>query len=177
LVFARRGSKLFHSIIPDEREWLSVLICVNATGEYIPHFFIFKGKHMCRNYIERYKSNSTMAIQKKTWMTGYLFNSWMSHFVKALESRGGISPTNRHLLILDGHGSHVTLEVVHKTRQTGLDLLTLPFHTLHRFQPLDVSILKPFKCAFRGYRDTWTLHHRGQVTCEPPSLYLVLKRA
>jgi hypothetical protein len=65
-------------------------------------------------------------------MIGYLFSSWISHFVTVLESRGGISPTNRHLLILDGHGSHVTLEVVHKARQTGLDLLTLPSHTSYR---------------------------------------------
>ena len=86
-------------------------------------------------------------------MTGHLFNSWISHFVRALESHGEISSTNRHLLILDGHGSHVILEVVHKTRQTGLDLLTLLSHTSHKLQPLDVSIFRPFKCAFRGYKD------------------------
>jgi hypothetical protein len=162
LVFARRGSKAVHSIIPDEREWLSVLTCVNAAGEYIPHFFIFKGKRMRRNYIERCETNSTMAMQEKAWMTGRLFSSWISHFVKSLDSRGGISPTNRHLLIMDGHGSHVTLEVVYKAMQIGLDLVTLPSHTSHRLQPLDVSVFRPFKCAFRGYRDAWTLQHRGQ---------------
>jgi hypothetical protein len=87
----------------------------------------------------------------------------MSHFLKALKSHGGISPTNRHLLILDGHGSHVTLGVVHKARQTGLDLLTLLSHTSHTLQPLDVSIFRPFKCAFGGYKDVWTLHHMGQA--------------
>jgi hypothetical protein len=65
LVFARRGSKSVYNIIPDEREWLSVLSCINATGEYIPHFFIFKGKCMCRNYIKRCESNSTMAMQER----------------------------------------------------------------------------------------------------------------
>ena len=44
LVFARHGLKAVHNIIPDEKEWLSVLTCVNAVGEYIPHYFIFKGK-------------------------------------------------------------------------------------------------------------------------------------
>jgi hypothetical protein len=108
---------------------------------------------MRRNYIERCESNATMAMQENAWMTGHLFSSWISHFVRALEVRGGISPTNRHLLILDGHGSHVTLEIVHKARQTGLDLLTLPSHTSHMLQSLEVSIFKPFKCAFRGYKD------------------------
>jgi hypothetical protein len=101
-------------------------------------------------------------------MTGQLFSSWISHFVKSLKTQGGILPTNRHFLILDGHGSHVTLEVVYKAMQIGLDLLTLPSHTSHRLQPLDVSVFRPFKCAcrarFRGYRDAWTLHHRGHPT-------------
>jgi hypothetical protein len=65
LVFARKGSKLVHSIIPDQREWLSVLACVNATGGYIPHFYIFKGKRMRRNYIARYEPGATMAMQAK----------------------------------------------------------------------------------------------------------------
>ena len=41
-------------------------------------------------------------------MTGHLFSSWISHFVKSLDSRGGISHTNTHFLVMDGHGSHVT---------------------------------------------------------------------
>jgi hypothetical protein len=44
LVFACRESKSVHNIIHDEREWFSILSCINAVGEYIPHFFIFKGE-------------------------------------------------------------------------------------------------------------------------------------
>jgi hypothetical protein len=157
LVFAKKGSKSVHSIIPDQREWLSVLACVNAAGGYIPHFYIFRGKRMRRNYIARCEPGATMAMQAKAWMIGFLFSSWIAHFVEALESRGRISPTNRHLLILDGHNSHVTLDVVYKAKQNGLDLLTLPSHTSHCLQPLDCSVFRPFKCAFRGYRDAWTL--------------------
>jgi len=38
-------------------------------------------------------------------------------------------------------------------------LLTFPSHTTHALQPLDVSCFKPFKTAFRAYRDRWTLSH------------------
>ena len=66
LVFVQYKSKTVHSIILDKREWLSVLItCLNVAGQYIPHFFIFKGKHMCRNYIEHCEPNSTMAVGEK----------------------------------------------------------------------------------------------------------------
>jgi hypothetical protein len=35
------------------------------------------------------------------------FHAWISHFAQSIS---GITPNNQHLLILDGHGSHVTLK-------------------------------------------------------------------
>jgi len=48
----------------------------------------------------------------------------MFHFFKRVSKMYDISPTCRHLLILDGHGSHVTLEVIKMAMARGLDLLT-----------------------------------------------------
>jgi hypothetical protein len=47
----------------------------------------------------------------------------------------------------------------------GLDLLTLPIHILHELQPLDVSVFKPFKIAFRKLQDIWSLSnkHCGKI--------------
>lgn len=44
------------------------------------------------------------------------------YFIKALESRGGVSPTDRHLLIVDGYNFYIKLEVVYKAMEVGLDL-------------------------------------------------------
>jgi hypothetical protein len=158
-VFAHRGAKNMHSVIPNEREWLSVLSCINAAGEKVPNFYIFKGMRMRRNFLELADDGDTMAMQPQAWMTAFLFDAWISHFIGALGKRGGISPSNRHLLILDGHCSHVTLQVVCKAATAGLDIVTLPSHTSHHFQPLDVAVFCPFKCAFRNLRDAWTLKH------------------
>jgi hypothetical protein len=64
----------------------------------------------------------------------------------------GISITNRHLLILDGHGSFVTLEAIEQAQEFGLDMIILPSHTSHALQPL--AYFKPFKTTFRKERDT-----------------------
>jgi hypothetical protein len=104
-----------------------------------------------------------MAIQPKAWMTCQLFKSWIGHFVKNVRDCGlGISSTCRHLFILDGHGYHVTTGVVKTARSVGLDLLTLPSHTSHILQPLDVSCFKPFKQAFHLERDVWTLRNKSK---------------
>jgi hypothetical protein len=55
----------------------------------------------------------------------------------------------------------VTMDVVKTARAVGLDLLTLPSHTSHAMQPLDVSCFKPFKQAFRLLRDVWMLRNKS----------------
>jgi hypothetical protein len=148
-VLAKTGVQSVYSIIPKEWEWLSVLVCVNVAGYHIPSFYIFRGKSFQRDYIKHCEDNASMAMQPRTWMTGYLLKSWIGHFVKNVRDCGlGISPTCRQLLILNSHRSHVTVDVVKTTRSVDLDLLTLPSHTSHALQPLDVSCFKPFKQAF-----------------------------
>jgi hypothetical protein len=72
-----------------------------------------------------------MAMQPRAWMTSYLFGAWISRFIELVQESGSISSEHRHLLILDGHISHVSVEIVQKARSVGLDLLTLPSHTSH----------------------------------------------
>jgi len=50
-----------------------------------------------------------MIMQHKTWMTKKRFHAWISHFVQSI---GNITPNNQHLLNLQRHGFHVTLEIV-----------------------------------------------------------------
>ncbi len=66
---------------------------------------------------------------------------------------GGISVTNRHLFILNGHGSHDTFKEIEWTKEFGLDMVTLPSHTSHALQLLDVGCFKPFKITFKREKD------------------------
>ncbi|MCO5609724.1 hypothetical protein L7F22_063956 [Adiantum nelumboides] len=74
-----------------------------------------------------------MAMQKEARMIGELFQAWLEHFKTAIMDDMGLE--SRHLLILDGHGSHVSLEVVGKAHEAGIDIVTLPAHTSHKLQP------------------------------------------
>ena len=104
-----------------------------------------------------------MAMQEKGYMTSYLFLRWMDHFIQQLEELQDLSPTNRHMIILDGHKSHVTLEVMKKAKAHGVDMLSLPSHTSHGRQPLDVACFKPFKIAFKAYRNKWMSENNGNI--------------
>jgi hypothetical protein len=71
---------------------------------------------------------------------------------------------DQHLLILDGHNSHITLETIQQAKDVGLDLPNLPTHTFHEFQHLDVSVFKSFKIAFCKFRDILSLAKNHKFT-------------
>ena len=92
-------------------------------------------------------------------LDSYNFSCWIDHFTFLKEKEGVLSLSLRHLLILDGHKSHVSLEVVEKARRKGLDMITLPSHTSHGLQPLDVSYFGPVKQHFRAFWNAWNIQH------------------
>jgi hypothetical protein len=53
----------------------------------------------------------------------------------------------RRLLILDGHGSHLTARFIAFCLDAHIDLVCLPPHTSHILQPLDVGLFGPLKRA------------------------------
>ena len=178
-MLAKQGSRAVHSIEPDQRKHLSVLSCINAAGGCIPNFYILKGSYFLEDYIARCEAGAVMGMQPNAWMTRWLFKSWISHFIQCLRKGSGIDLSNRHMLILDEHNSHVTLEVVRTAMESGLDIKSLPSHTSHALQPLDVACFAPFKTAFRKQRDAWMVLHKNskvgkQDLCEWTSKALQL---
>jgi hypothetical protein len=68
-----------------------------------------------------------MAMQKKDWMTSFFFKEFRSFFKKYVPSI--ISFINKQLLILDGHGSNITIKAISQAQEMGLDIITLPSYT------------------------------------------------
>jgi hypothetical protein len=135
-----------YNIIPKSKEWLIANYVVSGARTTLLGFYIFRKEMIHEDYIQFCKLGIYMAMQSKAWMTTFLFKEFLSFFKRFILS--GISSTNKHLLILDEHGSHVTLEVIEQVKEFELDLITLPLHTFHAFQPLGVACLKPFKTIF-----------------------------
>lgn len=84
-----------------------------------------------------------MNVQENGWITNEIFCDWLEHF--KLNVPGGVSKDNKHLIILDGHCSHVSGGALDTCIRMGIDVMTFPSHTSHHMQPLDVSYFKPFK--------------------------------
>ena len=83
----------------------------------------------------------------------------MDHFLHVLIEKRVLSTTNRQLLVLNGHKAHQTLEILTKAKANGVDNPSCPH--LPGLQPLDVSCFKPFKVAFRAYKNAWCIKNNG----------------
>ena len=160
-VLAKCGNKSVHSVKPNQREHLSILSCINARRGSIPNFYILKSTYFLQDYIVGCEKGAVMGMQPNAWMTRWLFESWILHFIECLKRGPSIDLNKRHLLVLDGHNSHVKLEVMKVVMQSGLDIISLPFHTSHAFQPLDLACFEPFKTTFRKHTDSWTLVNKN----------------
>ncbi|KYG40143.1 hypothetical protein M433DRAFT_78648, partial [Acidomyces richmondensis BFW] len=67
------------------------------------------------------------------------------------------------LLIMDGHGSHITANVIAHCMEHAIDLLILPPHTSHILQPLDVSVFSPLKRALATETDAASRLDSGRI--------------
>lgn len=152
-VLAKRGRENVPKIIPKSREWITILCCINVVSALILGFYLFKGKSWLRNYIQNNEVEACMVAHPNGWMTKEFFMNWLCHFANSV--LGGVLHENRNLLIFDGHGIHIVLQTVEVENMMGIDLLTLPTHTTHRLQPLDVSVFGTFKSYFRDERAAW----------------------
>lgn len=62
---------------------------------------------------------------------------WLHHFKESMKS----SEENKILLIMDNHSSHSTLEDYQFCKENHITMLSIPPHSSHRMQPLDVTFL------------------------------------
>ncbi len=106
-VLARRKLNIIYRTIPKSCEWLIVNCEIIVVVGVLPRFNIFRGDKLQDDYIKLFKPWIYMANQKKAWMIYFLFKGFIPFFKKFII--GGVSFTNRHLLVLKGHDNHVTM--------------------------------------------------------------------
>jgi hypothetical protein len=81
------------------------------------------------------------------WTDDFLGLQWFENvFIPHATSRN--TSGKPILLIWDGHGSHESLELIDLARANNIILLSLPPHTTHKLQPLDVGVFGPFQRAW-----------------------------
>jgi hypothetical protein len=64
--------------------------------------------------------------------------------------------------MIDNHSTRCALEVYEFCKNNGIVLLTIPPHTSHMLQPLDVAFFGPFKTAYNDECNKFLTSHPHQ---------------
>ena len=127
-----------------KQEWITVLECIDADGGNLPPVIIFKAKNTNTGWIPK---DTPLNWHFSTSNSGWTSNShgfkWLR---KVFEPESRKKTGNRpRLLIMDGHSSHITGDMIALCIDNNIDLLILPPHCSHLLQPLDVGVYGPLK--------------------------------
>ena len=88
----------------DKGKTHSILACVSASGQVFPPFMIYPRKRPVSEKLrEGAYPNTVFHVSDNGWITKELFYEWFKMFAEM------IPPLRSVLLVLDGHGSHITL--------------------------------------------------------------------
>ena len=139
-VVAAKGSKTVYSQTTGTTDHITLLCCASAAGLPLPPMIIYAKSFPGGQYRFQGPDDALYAKSESGWIDTELFMTWLNKiFLKYVVSQRPV------LLLVDGHKSHITLDVIDKCRENDITLFCLPPHTTHALQPLDIAVFKSLK--------------------------------
>lgn len=159
-VLAEKGKSVYGVSSNSDKENVTTLITVNAVGEFAPPLTLYKFERIPIAYMKAAPKGWGIGKSKNGWMTAETFLQYFENvFYPYLTKKGTAFPV---LVFLDGHTSHLTLELSRFCKEKQIIIVCLYPNTTHILQPLDVSVFFPLKTKWRKVLQMWRIEHEGE---------------
>ena len=142
-VITRKNTKHVYAQSRGTSEHITLLCGASAAGVALPPMIIFSKSFPGGVYKFDGPDDAVYGKSESGWIDSELFIVWMKKVFRRYH--GSQRPV---LLFVDGHASHITIDVIDLARKNQIILFCLPPHTTHALQPLDVSVFKSLKSHF-----------------------------
>ena len=159
-----KSKKILGTNQDGSREVISLLATICADGIALPPALIYQGDSydLQDSWLEDFKDSSEEAyfvLSQNGWTNEDLGLFWLIKvFEPTTRSKAGFA---KHLLIVDGHSSHVNMKFITYRNQNGILLAIVPPHSTHRLQLLDVAVFSPLATAYSNQIDPLIQSSRG----------------
>jgi hypothetical protein len=105
------------------------------------------------------------------WTNNELGLAWLKQvFKRFTREKAGYK---WRLLILDGHGSHLTMNFIEYCYQQRILLAVFLPHSTHSLQPLDVVMFKPLSSAYSHSLTTYLHKSQGLLSLKKGDFFLL----
>ena len=161
-VLARRGSREVHETSGGSgREYFTVLGAGAADGARLPPFILYKGSHLYLRWTNGRLAGAVYSTSDSGWMDASNFDQWFGKlFIPSVRHLLSTGPV---VLFVDGHHSHLTLQLIQHARRDGIQLFCMPPHVTHVMQPLDVGVYGPIKKEWKAILKEHRLQTLGET--------------
>ncbi|KAL5400226.1 hypothetical protein PMIN03_013118 [Paraphaeosphaeria minitans] len=133
------------------RAWITLLACICADGSALPPSLIYEAanKGIQSAWVDEIRAGEHevfITSSPSGWTNNDTGLAWPEQvFDRCTKEK---TRQSYRLLILDGHGSHITMNFINYCDQNKILLAILPPHSTHTLQPLDVAMFKPLSTAY-----------------------------
>ena len=153
-IFSRRryeeGS--IKQLIQDgNREWITTIAAICADGSALSPGLIYQATTglIQDSWLQDFDPNAQscfFASSPSGWTNNKLGFQWLTQIFER-ETKAKAQRSWR-LLILDGHGSHISMKFIDYCDSHRILLAIYPPHSTHTLQPLDVCLFRPLSQAY-----------------------------
>lgn len=139
----RIGRVVDSMIVNNPEEWVSIIECINARGDALDPFIIFKRKSrfpLLTKYVPR---GWLVDSGSPEWDYGMVVCEWLRrHFIPLTSP---IDTEEVRMLLIDGHRSQRCEIIERICKENNIITLHTPKHSSHLFYSLNVSSFPPLK--------------------------------
>ena len=132
---------------PDNREWVALIECVSLEGKVIKPWIIFKGRQQMKAWREVFTNGHT-ALSENGWTDSAISVAWLQEVFHPETGAAQSNSDQWRILLVDGHGYHVSTEALEFCIQQRIILLCLP-HTKNWLQPVDQGVFAPLATTYK----------------------------
>ena len=131
---------------PGNREWVTAIEAISASGWALPPCIIFKGKVFIEGWFDNVPGDWLFEVSPNGWTSDEIGLQWLQKlFIPSTITR---TKGKYRLLILDGHGSHLTPKFDEICSQNDIIPICMPAHSSHLLQPLDIGCFAVLKRSY-----------------------------
>jgi hypothetical protein len=184
-VFSQRQWKkreVCKSLQDGSRKWITVVAAVSAAGDQLLPTVIFPGSanSLQSTWVDDVKAGKHDVFLTATasgWSNNDLGLAWLEQVFNRCTKEKARHGRDWRLLILDGHGSHVTNDFIDYCDDHWILLAILPPHSTHTPQPLDVVLFKPLSTVYSNQLSSHLQCNQGLVSTRKCDFFLLFWRA
>ena len=137
-----------------------VVSCMNATGQVLPPYLVFKGKRMTKELLSDGLPGTSGKVSDNGLLNSRLLQAFLNdHFLKHVPC----NKENPAVILYDGHRPHVNVPLIDWAEEQSIILYLLPARPNHTTPSQDSGAFEPFKSRFESQCGQFLTENPGRI--------------